>query len=211
MGICMRSAPVACADRSRSPADPIFDPFWARVNEAGIVVACHGGDAGYGAFTEAWGEGGRYVESFKASPLTAMLGSRPAYDMFAVLIAHRLFERFGNLRFASIEMGSNWVPYLIQNMRRAFGQQPGSFPEDPIETFRRHVWVSPFHEDDVPLLRELLGTERLLMGSDWPHAEGLAEPTEYVRELEGFSSDEVRAVMRENALRLSRPRPASAA
>src|SRR5438552_3738992 len=31
----------------RSPAHPDFDPFWARVDEAGLVVAFHITDAGY--------------------------------------------------------------------------------------------------------------------------------------------------------------------
>src|SRR5262249_35696079 len=26
----------------RSPADPYFDPFWARVNESGVVIGYHG-------------------------------------------------------------------------------------------------------------------------------------------------------------------------
>ena len=30
-----------------SPGDPHFDPFWARVNEAGIAVIVHAGDSGY--------------------------------------------------------------------------------------------------------------------------------------------------------------------
>jgi hypothetical protein len=49
------------------------------------------------------------------------------------------------------------------------------------------------------------------MGSDYPHAEGLADPTSYVDELEGFSAAEIRLVMRENALGLATRRPASAA
>jgi predicted TIM-barrel fold metal-dependent hydrolase len=55
----------------------------------------------------------------------------------------------------------------------------------------------------VALLRDLLGAERLLMGSDYPHAEGLATPTDYVYELKDFSEAEVRRVMRDNALELS--------
>ena len=38
---------------------------------------------------------------------------------------------------------------------------------------------------------------RLLMGSDYPHAEGLADPSDYVYELKDFSGDEIRLVMRE--------------
>jgi len=63
------------------------------------------------------------------------------------------------------------------------------------------VWVSPYFEDDMPLLKDLLGVDRLLFGSDFPHAEGLPEPLNFVDELEGFSDDEVRKVMRDNAYR----------
>jgi predicted TIM-barrel fold metal-dependent hydrolase len=108
-------------------------------------------------------------------------------------------------------MGSNWVPWLFQTLRRVYGQNPKAFSEDPTLIFRRHIWVSPFHEDDLELLRELLGVERLLMGSDYPHAEGLADPASYVNELDGFSEREIRLVMRENALGLAQRRPASAA
>ncbi len=208
--VCLRAAPAWTRSGPKSPADPLFDGFWALANESGITIACHGGDSGYGVYSEMWGEAGASVESFKASPLkNIMVGNRAPYDWFAALICHQLPRRFPNLRFASIEMGSNWIPYLLQNFRRAYGQDPAMFCEDPIETFKRHTWVSPFHEDDVPLLRNLLGADRLLMGSDWPHAEGLAEPLAYVEELEGFSPAEIRKVMRENALELSLRRPAS--
>ena len=50
-----------------------------------------------------------------------------------------------------------------------------------------------------------------MTGSGWPHAEGLPDPTDYVRELEGFSDAEIERVMRGNALELSQRRPASAA
>ena len=41
--ISMRHGPVFTRDGYRSPADPMFDPFWARVQEAGITVAVHAG------------------------------------------------------------------------------------------------------------------------------------------------------------------------
>jgi hypothetical protein len=48
--IVMRPAPVRLPGVSRSLADPYYDRFWARVNEAGITVAMHGGDSGYGRY-----------------------------------------------------------------------------------------------------------------------------------------------------------------
>ena len=206
--IVMRSAPVRVPGRSRSPADPCFDPFWARVAEAGITVAFHGGDAGYGRYFADWGEGGN-VESFKVSGFKNVVGgTRAPFDCFAALVSHGLFARFPNLRVASVEMGSNWVPWLLQSFRRAWGIDPNAFTEPPVDTFRRHVWVSPFHEDDVTLLRELMGADRLIMGSDWPHAEGLPEPKDYVRELATFSAADTRRVMHDNAVGLARRRPA---
>jgi predicted TIM-barrel fold metal-dependent hydrolase len=40
----------------------------------------------------------------------------------------------------------------------------------------------------------------VLFGSDFPHAEGLADPLAFVRDLDGFSEAEVKLIMRDNAL-----------
>lgn len=50
------------------------------------------------------------------------------------------------------------------------------------------------------MLGEVIGIDRLLFGSDWPHAEGLAEPTDFALDLRrnGFGEDDVRTIMRDN-------------
>ena len=58
------------------------------------------------------------------------------------------------------------------------------------------------------MLKDALGIERLLFGSDFPHTEGLPEPTQFVRDIPTFSDDETRAIMRDNVLELLTPRPA---
>lgn len=206
--IVMRPSFIYNKGGSRSPADPYFDPFWQIVNDSGVTVVYHGGDSGYGEYMEDWGEGGT-IESFSNSPLRSVsMGHKAPFDLMAALISHRLFERFPNLRMASIEMGAFWVEWLLQAMERTYGQDPNYFFEDPVETFRRHVWIAPFHEDSLVGLKDLLGAENMLLGSDWPHAEGLADPTEFANELDGFSDEEVKMVMRDNCLALSERRPA---
>ncbi len=206
--LVMRAAPVPGPAGSRSLADPIYDPYWARVNEAGVTVAFHGGDHGYNRYAEDWGEGGEFM-SFRSTPLRGLItGDRAPFDTFAALICHGLFGRFSNLRVASIEMGSDWVSTLLRKLAKSYKQLPHQYPENPVETFKRHCWVSPFQEENVREMGDLLGAERLLMGSDWPHAEGLVEPSDYLRDLRGFSDDEVRRITRENALALSERRPA---
>jgi hypothetical protein len=48
------------------------------------------------------------------------------------------------------------------------------------------------------------------MGSDYPHAEGLADPVSYIKDLKNFnySDEDCRLVMRDNGISLSRRRPA---
>ena len=92
------------------------------------------------------------------------------------------------------------------------GQLPASagsvrlFGEDPHETLRRHLWVSPHFEEDKRAVADLLGVDRILMGTDWPHAEGLVQPADYRTELErdGFTEVEVDTIMRRNTAELLR-------
>jgi len=83
-------------------------------------------------------------------------------------------------------------------MTKAFKQHANAFPEDPRETFRRHVWVAPFYEDDMVEIAGLIGADRMLFGSDWPHAEGLANPTAFIHDLDGFSPADIEQVMKTN-------------
>lgn len=206
--IVMRSGPVVGPTISRSPADPIYDPFWARLNEAGVLVAYHSGESGYHRYAADWGESAE-MEAFRYSPFKALTtGHRPIFDTVAALIAHGLFARFPNLRVATIESGSDWVGELIPKMTKSYKQIPAAWAEDPVETLRRHIWVSPYYEDDIRGLADALGSEHVLMGSDWPHAEGLADPASFVNDLGGFSDAEIRMIMRDNGLALSVPHPA---
>jgi predicted TIM-barrel fold metal-dependent hydrolase len=202
--VCMRAGPVAHPHGACSPADRRFDPFWARVNEAGITVAYHSGDNGYNKFADEWGAGGEF-KSFDYDTLRLCLSPAPIHDTLAALVCHGLFERFPRLRVATIESGSDWVGPLLKKLEKAYGQMPMEFASDPAEQFRRHVWVSPYYEDDLEQLKHRIGADHILFGSDYPHAEGLAVPTDFVHDLEGYDEDEVRLVMRENALGLLRP------
>ena len=82
---------------------------------------------------------------------------------------------------------------------------PGWFKEDPVETFRRHIWVNPFWEDDLQSVVDWMGADRVIFGSDWPHIEALPQPLDYLPETEKLTSDEKRLVLHDNAVELARP------
>jgi predicted TIM-barrel fold metal-dependent hydrolase len=203
--VCIKGGPALTPSGRTSPADPRFDPFWGLVNESGVVVGIHSGDAGYGRYINDWEPYGN-LEAFRHSPLRSVIASdRPPFETMAALVCQGLFDRFPNLRVASIEAGAEWVAPLIKKLAKAYGQMPSSFASDPVETFRRHVWVAPFYEDDMAQLKDVLGVERLLFGSDWPHAEGLPEPTDFALDLRRhhFGEDEIRTIMSDNGRSLT--------
>ena len=203
--VVMRAGPIMAPTGGRSPGDPRYDPMWRVLADAGVTVAYHSGEAGYGRYVVDWGESAEF-EAFRRTPLYGLLTSdRAISDTVAALICHGVFDRFPALRVATIESGSEWVRPLLKKLGKAWSMTPGAFAADPVATLRSHVWVAPYYEDDIRALADALGSDHVLFGSDWPHAEGLADPRSFVDDLVGFSDEEIRLIMRDNAEALSRP------
>jgi predicted TIM-barrel fold metal-dependent hydrolase len=207
--VVLRAAAPTTEGGPRSPAHDVFDPFWARVHEAGITVVVHAGDAGLSS-------NGYAADGFSASfrggagrPSIKLFAiERAAHDFLATLILEKLFDRFPNVRVASVENGSEFLAPLFRKLRTTARRMPGYFPEDPVATFRRHIWVNPFWEDDVDEIVDLMGDDRVIFGSDWPHVEGLPEPTDWVTELQKLPPESVTKIMGANTSELNERRPA---
>jgi predicted TIM-barrel fold metal-dependent hydrolase len=207
----VRAGPIPTRDGFCSPGDRKFDPFWARVNEAGIVIGYHGGVGRYQDYLSDWGESSMFdFQDSTFNEVVGFHGQRNISDNIAALICHGVFERFSRVRVATVESGSDWVAPLLKELGRVSRMLPKGFAKDPVETFHRHVSVSctPFtisEPGDMLELRDTIGVENIVMGSDYPHAEGLADPKDLVKELDGFSDQEIQMVLRENGLALVQP------
>ncbi len=192
----------------RTIAHPDFDPFWARLAEAGVPVAFHGAEAGYcDLFSGAFGERARPPAHQQSAFQRAVFWERPIMDTLAALVLHNLFGRFPGLQAVSVENGSAWVPYLLRVMDKAektgaYGPWIGGRIGDrPSEIFKRHVSVAPFDDDDLRGLIDLIGVDRVLFGSDYPHPEGVANPWDFLR---GRDLDDhaLRRIARDNTAKL---------
>lgn len=205
--VLIRPAPVPGHEGRRSFALPEFDPFWARVQEADLLVGMHGSDSGYTRYLNEW-EGQRDSEFLPFakgySAFSAIVGgqSRPVFDTVASIIGHGLATRFPGLKFAPIENGSAWVRPLVNQLQGMYERTPELFEEDPVMVLKRNVFVHPFHEEDTVGLVELLGADNVLFGSDYPHPEGLYDPITFVDELEGLPEEDKAKVMGGNLARL---------
>ena len=196
----VRPSPVPTAGGYRSPGDDVFDPIWARIDEAGIPVTMHLGDDGYQRFIARWSEHDEF-EAFPENPIdlgSMVNGNRAIHDMVAKLIMDGVLHRFPNVRLCSIENGSDWLMTLEKRLRKKANQRPDLFPEHPTDVIRSRVFTTPYAEDDIGAVVERIGASQVLFGSDWPHGEGLADPTSYRELLADLPDDEAQAILRGN-------------
>lgn len=192
----------------RSPGDPYFDPFWARVAEARAAIVYHVNESSYNAeVSTRWGHAADVgVHNMSAWQFTHCFGDRPIMETISALVFDNLFGRFPELKVVSVENGAEWVPYLLPRLdkMRAMGRAGpwvgGELTERPSEIFARHVLVTPYPEDDVDaVVRAVGGGDWLVMGSDWPHAEGFAQPADFAELVADLPPDLQRRIMRDNA------------
>ncbi|NKY45727.1 amidohydrolase family protein [Nocardia cerradoensis] len=190
----------------RSPADPLFDPFWATVSDAGIPVAFHVSNSGYQHFYGTHWSENPDNPSHQQSPLQWALCNteRPVVDTLIALTLHNLFGRHPGVKIVSIENGSNWLRPLFKTIDKAaaLGRRGpmigGKLPPRPSEALAEHLWVCPFPEDDVHDLIDAIGADHVLFGSDFPHPEGLREPRDYLPRLESCDPTVRHQVLRGN-------------
>jgi predicted TIM-barrel fold metal-dependent hydrolase len=208
--VLIRPAPVPCYGGSRSFALEQFDPFWQAVVDADVLVSMHASDSGYSRYQGDW-TGPQEMLPFRLDAFRMLTGGkRPIEDTAAALTCHGLLTRFPGLRVALVENGGDWVVPFLEHLSDTHAKMPQMFDEDPVEAFRRNVYVSPFHEDDIEGLVDAIGIDHVLFGSDFPHPEGLAEPCSYLDHLPpGMSQDDIAKVMGGNLAHIMRtPIPA---
>jgi predicted TIM-barrel fold metal-dependent hydrolase len=193
-----------------SPGDPYFDPVYARLAEAGVVIALHIMPNWYfDSISPAWGQD-RDPASWHMSAWQWMhtYGERPAVETISALIFDNLFGRFPELKVLIAEHGASWLPHTLTHMDKSRGMgRNGPWIGDPLKErpsaiFKRHVRVAPYPEDDIPgIVDELGGDDSMLVfGSDYPHASGVANPADFEASLESLPDISKRRIMRDNAV-----------
>ncbi|MEM5388765.1 amidohydrolase family protein [Paraburkholderia phymatum] len=197
----IRPAPVPGIGGGRSIGSTEFDPFWARIDESKVFVVLHVSDSGYDKVNRWWtaGEKGEW-RPFEKDSFPELLDAmgRAISDSLAALLVHGVFDRFPNVRVASLENGSSWLEPLLKRIRSTYHKMPQCFRGDPLDTFRRHVYISPFYEDPIDRLVELMGADRVLFGSDWPHPEGLGVPLDFFKDVGDIDAKTVEKIMSAN-------------
>lgn len=201
--ILVRPAPVPGLRGPRSFALPEFDPFWKRVVEHDVLVTMHSSDSGYSRFNAEWEGSNLEMLPFKTNTFRMTTEWRPIQDAVASWVCHGALFRHPELKVAVIENGASWLAPLLENLHDVYKKAPEGFGfQDPVEAVKRSIHVSPFWEEDLQAIADLIGVENVLFGSDYPHPEGLAEPARYINEIKDMPLTNQEKIMGGNLARL---------
>lgn len=200
--ILIRPAPAYGYRGPRSFGLEEFDPFWKKVVEHDVLVTMHSSDSGYERYTNDWMGNNSEMLPFQPQAFRMLSAWRAVEDSVSALVCHGALTRFPELKVAVVENGSSWVAPLLHNMADVYKKMPQDFLEDPVTVVKRNIYISPFWEEDLGALAELIGVDHVLFGSDFPHPEGLADPVSYLDELAGLDEESVRKIMGGNLAQL---------
>jgi predicted TIM-barrel fold metal-dependent hydrolase len=127
------------------------------------------------------------------------------------MIFSGVFERYPKLQVGAVEHELGWAPHFLNQMDYTYTQRHRRefwhrFKEDmlPSDYFHRNVFLG-FQEDGLGIrLRDLIGVDNLLWGSDYPHAESTFPKSKEILDdiLADCTEDEKAKIVGGNAARI---------
>ncbi len=151
----------------RTIVHPSHDRFWATAEELGVTIGIHEGSSNTIATLGA--------DRKPFNPLILHAVSHAFEQMLACaqLITQGVMERHPRLRFVFLEAGGGWAPYWLWRLDEqvdGFGDFCPDMKLAPSEYFARQCWISfEIDEPTLPALAPLVGDDRIVWGSDYPH------------------------------------------
>ena len=182
---------------------PEYEPFWAAAQDLNMPLSLHTATSREGRSR------GAGATSIRVASGRATKVFYPATSTCDIIFSG-VFERYPGLKLAIVEFELSWVPYLLTSMDYTYleRQEEASyrFKGDvrPSDFFHSNVYLS-FQEDDVGIrLRDVIGVDRLMWGSDYPHSESTFPKSQEIldRILEGVPQEERAKIVGSNAAKL---------
>src|SRR5215475_9433077 len=147
-----------------------YEPFWAAAQSLDMPLSLHTATKRRGKIR---GAGARTLRDASSRATKAFYPALSMCDM----IFSGVFERYPRLTLAIVEFELSWAPYLLTTMDYTYRERheeaiyrfrDGMRPSD---FFHRNVVLS-FKEDAIGIrLRDTIGVDNMMWGSDYPHSE----------------------------------------
>jgi predicted TIM-barrel fold metal-dependent hydrolase len=191
--------------------EPYWEPLWDFCNATRLPLSFHIGNSHGGFHYQIpWSS---YKRDAARAISTTLLMMFNAGHMANFLLSG-LFDRYPNLKFASVESGVGWIPYLLEQLEYQIGQTVTEPVEramigkrSPIEYFHDHFY-SMFWSESLPIrtkeVREWIGVKNILFETDYPHYTSLyPTPRDHLLEVTKDMDDYTRRrILQDNAVEL---------
>ena len=178
---------MATAIAGRELSDTTFFPVYEAIEAAGLPVLLHPNSViGHERLTP------HYLHNLLGNPFETAIAA-------AHLIFGGVLDRFPRLTFCLPHAGGAF-PYLVGRLQRGFEKRPGPAgrTHGPLEYLRRFYYDTiSYHAPALDYLKNLVGADRVMMGSDYCFPIALERPVEVVTGHAGFTADEQGLIVEE--------------
>lgn len=163
--------------------DYLFDAIWRECEAAEIPVCLHvvvRFNRGQGLLGDFYQPG-----EFRAVFGFALGGFAQIVPAMMTMVADGFFDRFPRLKVLCVEAGCGWAPYIMDRMDEKYQHLGWTFPLKlkPSDYFRRNIWVVAEPEErTIGAVMDLMGEDRVLWGSDYPHIDSTLEAPRLIRD-----------------------------
>ena len=190
--------------KGRSFGDNYYDPLWTEAQDADIPIAIHVINASSAAashqlptYVGAPGLSDWYFEVMLALDVVTA---------FTAMLNGGTLERFPNLKVALLESGCGWIAHWLDRMDEFYERDYWDTPMKlkPSEYFARQCSISMEpDEKTIPAMAQIIGADKIMWASDYPHSEGHVETLSLVRErVKPLPTEDQQKILGENALKL---------
>ena len=182
---------------------PEYEPFWAAAQDLNMPLSLHTATKRESFLPD--GSDG----SVKGATERANKVFWPSMSLCDMIFSG-VFERYPGLKVAIVEFEIAWAAHLLSTMDYTYMERheeaiyrfkEGGLPSD---FFHNNVYIS-FQEDHIGIrLRDVIGVDKLMWGSDYPHAESTFPKSREILDqiLEGVPEDEQAKIVGTNVAKL---------
>ena len=186
----------------RSFGDTYYDPLWAEAQDLGVPVSLHV----INLSSQPRGPAYTVKENVQGEWFDTVMANTDPNAALASLMGGGTLERFPRLRFVMLEVGCGGIAWWLDRMDSVSRYTPGLTPMKllPSEYFHRQCYISMEPDErGVTTAARLIGADRLLWASDYPHSEGHVGILGEVKEAIGPLSDaDQQKILGRNAIAL---------
>lgn len=177
---------------------PEFDRLWSAICDEGMVVTFH-----LGARVPRFGDPQHFLPDM---PMSKMAMAEP----MGIFIFNAIFQRFPDLKIASVESGVGWMAWFTEYVTRTWEKQrfwtKSPLTESPAYYMDKNVWGSFIQDRTGILCRDLPGGKNIMWSSDYPHSETTFPNSRSIilRDFEGVPDDDIKDIICNNCAKLFR-------